>query len=214
VSDLASELRSSSAAAEVASRDSGRRRRSIARRSIAGLSAVGIATTVVLTSAASSGAAMAARPTPVRAGTTLTGTTSSPAGVMGMRIKYVAPRRKADFLSVTFTGHSRIMVKRPSLVFVLASALPPVTKAPNGATTIRVKPGPRVIIIVLKLRPGTRHFAGSLPRRLLAGLSRAGGPVPGETLSMTLASSLSPHKGVRVFRPVMQVGLELSPTVF
>ena len=214
MSDLVSELRSSSTLAEVASRDSKRRRRSIVRRSLAGLSAVGIAATVLLTSGASSGAAMAARPTPVRAGTALTGTTSSAAGVMGMRINYVAPRGKSDFLSVTFTGHSRIAVKSPSLVFVLASALPRVTKGSNGTSTIRVKPGPSVIIIALKLRPGTRNFVGSLPRRLLAGLSRVGGPVPGETLSMTLASSMSPRKGVQVFRPVMQVGLELSPTVF
>lgn len=214
MSDLASDMHNSPAGAEVASRDDGRRRRSIARRSIAGLSAVGIATTVLMTSAASSGAAMAGPPTPVRAGTTLTGTTSSAAGVMRMRINYVAPRRKAVFLSVTFTGHSRIAIKRPSLVFVLASALPPVTKGPNGASTIRVKPGPRIIVIALKLRPGTRNFSGSFPRRLLAGLSRVGGPVPGETLSMTLASSLSLRKGVRAFGPVMQVGLQLSPTVF
>lgn len=207
MSDLTNEVRSSSAGNRG-------RRRSIARRSLAGLSAAGLAATVVLTSAAGSGAATAGRPVPVRAGTTLTGTTSSAAGVMGLRVRYVAPRQKAGFRSVTFTGHSRVTVRRATLVFVLSPVLPRVVKGASGASTIRVKPGPRVIVIALKLRPGTHNFAGSLPRRLLATLSRAGGPVLGETLSMTLASSQSVHHGVRVFRPVMQVGLELSPTVF
>jgi hypothetical protein len=204
VSDLTNEVRSSSAGNRG-------RRRSIARRSLAGLSAAGLAATVVLTSAAGSGAATAGRPVPVRAGTTLTGTTSSAAGVMGLRVRYVAPREKAGFRSVAFTGHSRVTLRRAALVFVLSPVLPRVVK---GASTIRVKPGPRVIVIALSLRPGTHNFAGSLPRRLLASLSRAGGPVLGETLSMTLASSQSVHHGVRVFRPVMQVGLELSPAIF
>ena len=203
MTDLTNELRSSP----------GNRgpRRSIARRCLAGLSAAGLAATVVLTSAAGSGAATAGRPAPARPGTTLTGTTSSAAGLMGMRVRYVAPRGKAGFRSVAFSGHSRIALRRATLVIVLSSALP---RAIKGASTIKVKPGPRVIIIALKLRPGTRNFSGSLPRRVLATLSRAGGPVPGETLSMTLASSVSVHHGDRVFRPVMQVGLELGPTVF
>jgi hypothetical protein len=206
--------------AEVASPGHPRRRRSIARRSIArrsiaGLSAAGLAATVLLTSAAGSGAATAGHQAPVRAGTTLTGTTSSAAGVMGLRVRYVAPRGKAGFRSLAFTGHSRTALRRASLILVLSSALPRVVKGSAGASTISVKPGPRVIIIALKLRPGTHNFAGSLPRRVLATLSRASGRVLGETLSMTLASSLSVHhQGVRVFRPVMQVGLELSPTVF
>ncbi len=190
------------------------RRRSIARRCLAGLSSAGLAATVVLTSAAGSGAATAGRPVPAHAGTTLTGTTSSVAGVLGMRVRYVAPRNKAAFRAVAFTGHSRTALKRATLVIVLSPALPRAIKSSSGASTIKVKPGPWVIIIALKLRPGTHNFTGSLPRRVLATLSRAGGPVPGETLSMTLASSVSAHHGVRVFRPVMQVGLELSPTVF
>jgi hypothetical protein len=214
VSDLTDELRSSPAVAEVASPGHPRRRRSIARRSIAGLSAAGLAATVLLTSAAGSGAATAGHQAPVRAVTTLTGTTSSAAGVMGLRVRYVAPRGKAGFRSVAFTGHSRAALRRASLILVLSSALPRAVKGSAGASTISVKPGPRVIIIALKLRPGTHNFAGSLPRRVLAALSRVGGPVPGQTLSMTLATGLSPHHGVRVFRPVMQVGLELSPTVF
>jgi hypothetical protein len=214
VSDLGDELRSSPATAQAAPPARPRRRRSIARRSIAGLSAAGLAATVVLTSAAGSGAATAGRPVPVRAGTTLTGTTSSAAGVMGLQVRYVAPRGKAAFRSLAFTGHSRIALRRASLIFVLAPALPWVVKGSAGAATIRVKPGPRVIIIALKLRPGTHNFAGSLPRRVLATLSRAGRPVPGQTLSMTLTTALSRHHRVRVFRPVMQVGLELSPTIF
>jgi hypothetical protein len=185
----------------------GRRR----RLSVAALATAGLTAAVVLTSAGSSGAATA-RTVKLHGGTTLTGTSVSGGGQLTLRFNYTTPHGKANMRVLAFNGHSNVKLKQPVLVFVLNSANPQVTKAAGPASTLSVKPGPRLIVIVLKLKPGARNFHGVLTGHDLVPFRHAN-LTPGETLSMTLANTVGsgPH-GVRTVRPFAQVGLELGPS--
>jgi hypothetical protein len=187
-----------------------RRRRLGLRASAAALSAAGLVAAVVLTSAGSSGAATAGTVSLPR-GTTLTGTSASAAGRLGIRFNYTTPDGKVNVRLLAFNGQSRVRLKKAVLVFLLAPS-PRITKAPGPAGMVSVKQGPHLVIIALRLPPHARSFHGVLSGHELVPFRRAG-LVPGETVTMTLANSVSVKShGVSVIRPVAQVGLQFSPS--
>jgi hypothetical protein len=148
-------------------------------------------------------------------GNTLTETTSSPAGDMTVQVKYgYEARGKIKLLSVTYSGDSKVAVKKPTLIFMLGPANlagPPWKQYRNQSQSAKVH---GFFLFFVSLRAADLHnFAGSLPARDINATNRKGGLIGNETLSVTLASVVKSKAGslqVQV-RPVMQDGLVLTP---
>lgn len=200
--------------ADVIRRGDRRRRRAVAWRSAGGMSVAGIAAAVIFTGAAGSAPARPAASGAARGVTTLTETTSSAAGTMTVQVKYVKPRRgKITPLSVTFSGTSKVAVKRPAEVFVFGQAvpsLPPRLQVLPG-TSVATGQRPRTwIIIVVNLRPnGLHNFSGSLPRRDIREINQHGGLAVNDTALITLASKVHVSRRTIELLPLIPAGLIL-----
>jgi hypothetical protein len=196
-----------------------KRRRTIVQRSAAGLSVAGVSAAVILTGSAASSASAGAAPSAApRGGNTLTETTSSAAGTMKIQVKYRnEPRGKIKLLAVTYSGDSKIAIRKPGLLFVFSPGNP---LGPPPGPIRHKKPwrravSPRILVFSVSVRAGHLHdFAGALPPRLIAAANRGGGFPARELLSVSLAALPRPkgHGPTRIsIHPVMQAGLILTP---
>ncbi len=198
------------AVTEVIRRGNRRRKRSIAQRSLAGLSVAGLGAALILTgNVGGQNAPAAASGTAQAGGTTLTQTTTTPAGSLTVDVKYRAvSKTKIKLQSLTFTGSTKAAVKKARLIIEIGASSgvvrPPTSRVPGAVSQ-------PVSYLIIAIHPNKAHgFSGSLTKKVLAAVDRKAGIEGNAQLTMTLhASSVGPGP---VFPPgpVLALGTILS----
>jgi hypothetical protein len=206
MSDLSSQLRQVAddaagqarpmAVAEVIRRGNRRRQRVIAQRSLSGLSAVGLGAAIVFTGAAGNPSAPESGSAAASHGITSTEQTTSAAGKISVVVKYQDERHgKIKILSLTFSAHSKAVIKHPSLEVTLQET------GKKGST--------RGAVFITGTEATGQNFTGSVPRKVIATLEKGKGLNSGLEVTVGLVKG-GTHSVRASLHPILEDELVLN----